>query len=115
MTTDQIVFIYVTTTQKTKDLDPDDKSIPGLYEVALDQNTPQAGLANAALDGFHVSFGISRLDDFDIVVRKSEYLDSDVIEQSDQFTNQELEGHVKGVSFVCSLPRAKQQERMRCQ
>lgn len=100
------VYVHVTTDTPKKQLHPDDRRITGLYEVTLDAGTPADGMANAALDGFHNSIGIKRLDDFEIVVRTAEHPQSDAIEQADTYENGELEVHVSAVTHMGPIPPA---------
>lgn len=95
--TSHVVFVHVTTNLKRKELRIDDRTLPGIYAVELMVDTPPSGLANAAIDGFHDNYGIEVLDDFEITVRKSSDPQSDEIEQSESFDNDELLDKVCGV------------------
>lgn len=62
-----------------EDLHPDDISVPGTYEVQLDENLSEEDSASAALDGFHSTVPVKNLDDFDFTVMTA---DGRVVEES---------------------------------
>lgn len=105
---EKTVYVHVVYSVKKKQLDPSDRGTVGIYEVLLKSDTPEEGLANAALDGFHDSFGIKELDDFLISVRKTSDPKSNEIEQSLDYENGDLAGHVIDVERIDQSEQSQQ-------
>jgi hypothetical protein len=66
------VLILVKPTVPMRDLDSEDKQVPGTYRVELNDCVPTALIANAALDGFHESVPVGVLDYFEFSVHQFE-------------------------------------------
>lgn len=90
----KVAYVHVTTDLKESDLEYEDQCVAGVYRIVLSGKTPDEGLANAALDGFHYGVPIGTLEDFSISVRKTEDASSENIESSDAFKNGELIDHL---------------------
>lgn len=60
------LFVYPV----TDELDPEDESLPGEYEVYFDKEIDESELVGAALDIFHDNFGVNTPDDFAFYVLK---------------------------------------------
>ena len=51
-----------------RQLQPEDRHVPGVYSVMVDGGLDSGQMASAALDLFHTKCGIEMLDDFDFFV-----------------------------------------------
>ena len=93
--TKEVIVVYVRASSNTKAelLDEEDQEVEGVYQVTLGPGVPEAGIANAALDGFHNNVGVSTLDDFEFTVHRSPFGDPEPIAQSGTFESYSLSEH----------------------
>ena len=66
------LFVHADTAAGQTILDAEDQSVPGVYAVALINDTPTAMLLDAALDGFHTHVAVGVLDNFSFTVRDAQ-------------------------------------------
>ena len=79
------LYIHAKSYEDPSNLHEYDAGVEGTYKISLSEKIPKEGLANAALDIFHIRTPVKRIDDFEFTVRQTAESGSPEILPSDDY------------------------------